>query len=110
MALHKILHRISGKVLFEGEFGSFGLCIETAVNQDAELQGAKLQGAKLDFSCWPLWCGSLDAGADAKISTQLLYHLLRSGDNEVTRALRSIPEVVEIANNFHRVDECGRIE
>ena len=25
----------------------------------ANLRGADLRGADLDFSCWPLWCGSL---------------------------------------------------
>jgi hypothetical protein len=30
----------------------------------ANLQNADLRGADLDYSCWPLWCGSLGVIAD----------------------------------------------
>ena len=43
--------------------------------QDADLRGADLQGANLDFSCWPLWCGSLGVKGDEKLVGQLAYHL-----------------------------------
>ena len=78
----------------------------------ADLLGANLSGANLDFSCWPLWCGSLDAVIDKRIFCQLLYHTLRAGksidDPEVNRLFK-IPEIVNLANQFHRVDECGKI-
>ena len=77
---------------------------------EANLRGADLSEANLDFSCWPLSCKSLNAKADAKISAQLLYHVLRSGDNEVTKALRKLKTVRGLANGFHRVDECGEIK
>ena len=79
----------------------------------ANLRGANLSGADVDFSCWPLWCGSLNVKIDKRIFCQLLYHALRSGqsvaDPEVKR-LFEIPEIVNLANQFHRVDECGKIE
>lgn len=86
--------------------------------RDADLRGASLSGASLgeanvDFSCWPLWCGSLNVKIDKRIFCQLLYHTLRAGesvdDPEVNR-LFEIPEIVNLANQFHRVDECGKIE
>ena len=80
---------------------------------EADLRGADLSGADVDFSCWPLWCGSLNVKIDKRIFCQLLYHTLRAGksvdDPEVNR-LFEIPEVVHLANRFHRVDECGEIE
>ena len=79
----------------------------------ANLRGADLRGADVDFSCWPLWCGSLNVKIDKRIFCQLLYHTLRAGksvdDPEVNR-LFEIPEIVNLANQFHRVDECGKIE
>lgn len=46
----------------------------------ANLRGANLRGADLDYSCWPLWCGSLDVKIDKHIFCQLLYHTLRGGE------------------------------
>ena len=34
--------------------------------QGANLRGANLRGANLDYSCWPLWCGSLDVKVDRR--------------------------------------------
>lgn len=81
----------------------------------ANLRGADLQGADLDYSCWPLRCGSLDVHIDDRLAKQLLYHLLRNAayskniSEEVKNALLK-PEIVALANEFHRVDECGEIE
>ena len=83
----------------------------------ANLRGANLietnlYGADLDYSCLPLWCGSLQAKIDKRTFCQLLYHTLRAGqsvnDSEVKK-LFAIPEVVALANKFHRVEGCGRI-
>ena len=79
----------------------------------ADLRWADLSGADVDFSCWPLWCGSLDVKIDKRIFCQLLYHALRAGqsvDDPEVKRLFEIPEVVNLANKFHRVDECGKIE
>ena len=75
----------------------------------ADLGGADLGGANLDYSCWPLWCGSLDVKVDARIARQLAYHFCRlyCDDPEYLEARKAI---AEFANGFHRVDECGRIE
>ena len=79
----------------------------------ADLGGANLRGANLDYSCWPIWCGSLSIRIDAKIAAQLLYHALRAmegvEDDEV-RAVRNNPANIELANRFHRVGECGRLK
>ena len=79
----------------------------------ADLRWADLSGADFDFSCWPLWCGSLNVKIDKRIFCQLLYHALRAGqsvdDPEVQR-LFEIPQIVNLANKFHRVDECRKIE
>lgn len=79
----------------------------------AHLYDTHLYGADLDYSCLPLWCGSLKAKIDKRIFCQLLYHTLRAGqsvDDPEVNALFDIPEVVTLANKFHRVEECGRIK
>lgn len=78
----------------------------------AYLLNADLSGANIDFSCLPLWCGSLDMKIDKRIFCQLLYHALRAGktvDDEEVKNLFSIREVVKLANQFHRACECGKI-
>ena len=80
----------------------------------ADLRSADLRGADLDFSCWPLWCGSLDTKIDTRVATQLLYHLMRacrvSPDvSDAFKAALFTDALISEANNFHRVNECGRI-
>ena len=85
----------------------------------ADLIGAKLNGANLcdadiDFSVWPLCCGGLCVHIDDRIAIQLLYHLVRNvlyskNTSEELKNLLSQKEIVTVANQFHRVDECGRI-
>ena len=45
----------------------------------ADLREADLRGADLDYSCLPLWCGSLKANFDDKVTTQIyiIYYQLR---------------------------------
>ena len=76
---------------------------------EANLGGADLRGANLDYSCWPLWCGSLDVKVDARIARQLAYHFCRL-DCDDPEYLEARKAIAEFANGFHRVDECGRIE
>ena len=73
------------------------------------LRRVDLRGANIDFSCWPLWCGSLDVKVDARIARQLAYHFCRldCDDPEYLEARRA---VMGFANKFHRVDECGQIK
>ena len=77
--------------------------------REANLRGADLRGADLDYSCWPLWCGSLDVTVDKRIAAQLAYHFcrVRCDDPEVQAAQKAL---APLANQFHRAEECGRIE
>lgn len=80
----------------------------------ADLRGADLRGANIDYSAFPLWCGGLDVHIDDRIAIQLLYHLVRNvlyskNTSEELKNLLSQKEIVTVANQFHRVDECGRI-
>ena len=78
----------------------------------ADLYGANLRGADLDFSCWPLWCGSLHVKIDDRIAHQLIYHVCSAiiSSPEVSDSIKDImllQPVLGLANKFHRVDECG---
>lgn len=75
----------------------------------ANLRYANLHGADLDYSCWPLWCGSLDVKVGARIARQLAYHFCRL-DCDDPEYLEARKAIARFANGFHRVDECGRIE
>ena len=80
----------------------------------ADLTRANLTGANLDYSAWPLRCGSLNVKIDKRLAAQLMYHAMRAmqscSDNADVAAVLSRPECVALANQFHRVDECGPIE
>ena len=79
--------------------------------RDADLRGANLRGANLDFSCWPLWCGSLGVNVDVKIARQLAYHLCRlQCDDPEFLKMRNAVSMLKFANKFHRVDGCGKLE
>ena len=91
-----------------------GAYLNGANLRDAYLYGADLNGANLDYSAWPLWCGSLKAQIDDRIAKQLLYHTLSAvqySDNvsdEIKAALLT-EDNIAVANQFHRVDECGKL-
>ena len=81
----------------------------------ANLRGANLIWADLDYSAFPLWCGALNVHIDDRQAVQLLYHLVRNvlyskNTSDELKELLSRKEIVEKANEFHRVDECGKIE
>ena len=86
-----------------------GATLSGADLREADLIGADLIGADLDYSCWPLWCGSLNVVVDARIARQLAYHFCRL-DCDDPEYLEARKAIAEFANGFHRVDECGRIE
>ena len=75
----------------------------------ANLRGANIKGADLDYSCYPLWCGSLHIKADKRLACQLAYHLcsLQCDDADYIKMRNSI---LDFANQFHRVNECGELE
>ena len=68
-----------------------------------------LRGADLDYSCYPLWCGSLHLKANKRLACQLAYHLcsMQCDDADYVKMRNSI---LGFANQFHRVDECGELE
>jgi len=75
--------------------------------QGADLQGAYLLGANLGYSCWPLWCGSLDVKIDKAIFCQLVYHLCRVEIvGEEAEDMQAVQGALGyIANQFKRVAE-----
>ena len=78
----------------------------------ANLRGANLRDADIDFSCLPLWCGSLGANFDDRQLIQIAYHLVKAGvnsDNASAETKKELSKLIDFANNFHRVKECGRI-
>ena len=80
----------------------------------ANLSRADLSNTDLDYSCFPLWCGGLQINIDNKFAIQLLYHLLnnvaysKNVSEDIKNTLLT-DDLVNLANKFHHVDECGRI-
>lgn len=80
---------------------------------NADLCGADLRGADLDFSCLPLWCGSLAANFDDRQIIQLIYHAVKAGlssKNTSNEVKEELSKLKALANKFHRVNECGIID
>ena len=78
-----------------------------------DLKEADLSGADLDFSCLPLWCGSLNAHFDDRQLYQIAYHLVRAGlysKNASEETKCELSKLIDFANKFHRVNECGEIK
>ena len=83
--------------------------------RDADLRDVDLRGADIDYAAWPLWCRSLDAYIDDRIAIQLLYHLLRpvQASPYVSQDVKGkllTDDLIDLANRFHRVAECGEIK
>lgn len=76
---------------------------------DYDLSGADLSDADIDYACWPMWCGGLRVKTDKRIACQLAYHLcsMQCDDEEYIKMRNSI---LGFANQFHRVNECGKLE
>ena len=82
--------------------------------RSADLRYADLRSANLDYSVFPLWCGSLDVHIDDRQATQLLYHLVKNflyskNTSDELKALMSNEAIINKANEFHRINECGLI-
>lgn len=73
------------------------------------LHGADLREADIDYSGWPLWCGSLHVKTDKHIMCQLAYHFCTQ-DCDDPEYIATRNAMLDFANQFHRVDECGRLE
>ena len=86
--------------------------------RDADLSGANLRdadlsGANLDYSCLPLWFGSLQEHFDDRQLKQIAYHLVKAGlhsKNASEETKRELEKLIDFANGFHRVEECGIIK
>ena len=79
----------------------------------SNLSYSNLSGADLDFSTFPLWCGSFDIKADMRLAAQLAYHFCRIdfGEGQGTQAARDAQKAMkDLANTFHRANECGKIK
>ena len=78
----------------------------------SNLSDSNLRGAELDYSCLPLWCGSLSAHFDDRQLKQIAYHLVNAGlqsKNASAETKRELSKLIDFANGFHRVGECGKI-
>lgn len=97
----------------EGESDGERADLRDANLRCANLQGANLQGADLDFSCFPLWCGGLDIHLDDRQLIQIAYHLVRNGlhsKNASEETKKELAKLIDFANRFHRVNECGEVD
>jgi len=80
--------------------------IDSKAGERADLHFADLSNADLDFSQLPLWCGSFDIKVDKRIAVQVLYHFCRLSCKDID-VIEAQKQVRELANQFHRVNECG---
>ena len=92
-----------------------GANLQEADLQEADLQRTNLQEANLDYSSLPLSCKGLNIHIDDRLAIQQLYHLVRNvqfskNTSSEMKDLCKLKSIVEKANEFHRVEECGKIE
>ena len=79
----------------------------------ADLRGADLSGADLDYVSYPLYCNGLCIHIDDRIGIQLLYHAISNilfSHNTSDNLKKQVSALVDTANKFHRVDECGKLK
>ena len=79
----------------------------------ADLTRADLEGADLDYSCLPLWCGSLKMKTDERQRKQIAYHLASlfvhaESVSDEEKAIYSA--IAAYANDFHRVGGCPELD
>ena len=80
---------------------------------EADLRGANLRGADLDYASYPLCCNGLRIYVDDRIGIQLLYHAISNilfSHNTSDNLKEQVSALVDTANKFHRVDECGELK
>ena len=90
-----------------------GADLSCANLRGADLSWANLSGADLDYSCLPLWCGSLSAHFDDKQLKQIAYHLVKAGlqsKNASDETQAELRKLIQFANGFHRAEKCGLIK
>ena len=95
-----------------------GAGLRDAILRDANLTAAILRGAiltdgDLDFSCLPLWRGSLRMKTDECQRKQIAYHLASlfvHAENATDEEKAIYSAIATYANGFHRVGECPKLE
>lgn len=92
---------LSGAYLSGADLSGAGL-------SGAGLSGADLTCANIDYACWPLRCGGLHVKTDRRIMAQLAYHFCAQ-DCDDPDYLKARNAILDFANTFHRVEECGRL-
>lgn len=83
-----------------------GADLSRADLREADMCGADMCGANLDFSCIPLWCGSLSAHFDDRQLKQIAYHLVKAGlesKNASEETKKELSKLIDFANGFHLV-------
>jgi hypothetical protein len=88
--------------------GDRGLWIKGNGGERANLHEADLHGATLDFSSIPLSCGGLNWKIDRRIAVQIAYHFC-SMECDDSDFLKLRNGMLNFVNQFHRVDECGKL-
>ena len=79
----------------------------------ADLRGANLSGTNLDYVSYPLYCNGLYIHVDDRIGIQLLYHAISNilfSHNTSDNLKKQVSALVDTANKFHRVNECGELK
>ena len=79
----------------------------------ADLREANLYRANLDYASYPLYCNGLCIHVDDRIGIQLLYHAISNilfSHNTSDNLKKQVSALVDTANKFHRVDECGKLK
>ena len=102
---------LCGAILYRANLN--GADLNGANLRGADLNHADLRGANLDYSCLPLWCGSLSANFDDRQIIQFVYHIVKSGLNSTNTSdeIKSeLAKLIDLANRFHNVNECGKIK
>jgi len=78
----------------------------------ANLRGADLRVADLDYSCLPLWCGSLTMITDNKQRKQIAFHLvslIANAKDATDDEINLYNSTLDYANDFHIVED-GDVE
>jgi hypothetical protein len=79
-----------------------GANLSRANLRGADLRGADLRGADIDFSCWPLWCGSVGVKIDERQARQLMAHALNVCVSFWPGGITD--EQKQWLNGFHRIE------
>jgi hypothetical protein len=76
----------------------------------ADLSEADLSEADLDFSALSFKCTSFNFKADLRLAAQIAYHFCRINFSGCEEAVKAQMAIKDLANKFHRVQECGGIK